>query len=104
MTSDVVRNSIGLNASESDVSDVAHEYFGTISMDEINSKSMDEVASIDKGKLSQMLKQLIEIANASGYQSIVIFFDQMDEFKEVSTDINRVADFIADILSDIELL
>ena len=104
MTSDIVRKSIGLNVPDADISDVAHEYFSSIKMSEIRSINMDEIASIDKGKLTQMLKQLIEIANSIGYQSVVIFFDQMDEFKQVSTDVNKVADFIVDILSDIELL
>lgn len=104
MSSDLVRNSIGLYIPESEISDVAHEYFGTVKLKEINSKSMHEVVAIEKGKLIKMLNQLIEIANGIGYESIVIFFDKMDEFKEVATDINRVADFTADILSDTDLL
>ena len=66
--------------------------------------SMPEIAAIEKGKLTKMLNQLIEIANAIGFGSIVVFFDKMDEFKEVSTDINKVANFTSDILSDTDLL
>ena len=47
---------------------------------------------------------MLEIANQIGFDSVVILFDKIDEFKDVNSDVDKVANFARDILQDTELL
>lgn len=80
------------------------EYFKTLPEKPINSYSINEVANWDRSKLLGMLNVLIECSKSIGYESIVILFDQIDEFQKINGDVDKVTDFTIEILSDTELL
>lgn len=65
---------------------------------------MDEIVKKGDVKLTRMLDVLIEITTSLQYKTIVILFDQIDEYSKIALDINKVADFIYPILSDTNLL
>jgi hypothetical protein len=65
---------------------------------------MQDVVNKGNDKLLSMLNQLIDIALKLGFDSIVVLFDKIDEFSEVNSDINKVADFTLPILTDTDLL
>ena len=100
--SDIVRRSIGLDSQE--IQDAVREYFKEAKLPEIQSAPMEIVAKWDKERLKQMLDCMLEIANQIGFDSVVILFDKIDEFKDVNSDVDRVANFARDILQDTELL
>ena len=39
-----------------------------------------------------------EIANTIGYKSIVILFDKIDEYPEINANVDKIVDFVKDIL------
>lgn len=100
--SDIIRRSIGLDGVK--IQNAVREYFKELKLPEIKNARIETVASWDKERLKSLLEQIIEIANTIGYKSIVVLFDKIDEFKDVNSDVNKVADFAKDVLQDTELL
>lgn len=100
--SDIVRRSIGLDSQE--IQDAVREYFKEAKLPKIQSAPMEIIAKWDKEQLKQMLDCMLEIANQIGFDSVVILFDKIDEFKDVNSDVDKVANFAKDILQDTELL
>ena len=99
---DLIRRSIGLDSS--DIQDAVKEYFHEVNLPEIKVASIDEVVSFGRDRLKEMLDQMIEISYSLGYHSIVVLFDKIDEFKDVNSEVEKVADFAKDILQDTDLL
>lgn len=102
--SDFIRKSLGISVDSVDIEGVAKEYLKEADLLRVNSIPMDEVVLWDKDKLIKLLKQLKEIANAIGYKSIVILFDKIDEYPEVNANVDKIVDFVKDILLDTDLL
>jgi len=99
---DLIRKSIGLDGAE--IQNAVQEYFHEINLPEIRVGSIEEVVSFGREKLKEFLLQMIDISLAVGYKSIVVLFDKIDEFKNVNSDIDKVASFSKEILQDTELL
>ena len=102
ITSSVVRQSMGLPESDDVTTNTA--IFEEIPISEINSLSMKEVVDKGNDKLLAMLRLLVDIALKLNYESIVVLFDKIDEFAEINADINKVAEFTLQILTDTDLL
>lgn len=102
ITSSIVRQSLGLPEGDNDSTPLS--IFGELPLSRINGLTMQEVVEKGNDKLLSMLKLLIDIALTLGYDSIVVLFDKIDEFSEVNSDINKVADFTLPILTDTDLL
>ncbi|MBO5631175.1 MAG: hypothetical protein J5965_19065, partial [Aeriscardovia sp.] len=102
ITSSVVRESMGIPDADSD--STPSSIFEEMKLNEINSMSMKDVVEKGNDKLLAFIKLEIEIASALGYDSIVVLFDKIDEFADVNSDINKVADFTLPILTDTDLL
>ena len=102
ITSSVVRQSMGLPEFCDETANTA--FFEEIPICDINSLSMKEVVDKGNDKLLAMLRLLVEIALRLNYESIVVLFDKIDEFAEINADINKVADFTLQILTDTDLL
>lgn len=54
--------------------------------------------------LKDILTELIELIQKSGYSSVVVFLDKIDEFKLLEGKINKIVDFTEQILKDTNLL
>lgn len=102
VTSSIIRKSIGLP--EMNLEETNITYFNELPIDKIRTMTVDEVVSMGSENLTVMLKSLISIALAIGFESIVVLFDKIDEYSEVNSDINKVADFVLAILTDTDLL
>ena len=102
ITSSVIRQSMGIP--EADMESSSSSVFEEIPLSEINSMTMKEVVEKGNDKLLAFIKLEISIASALGYDSIVVLFDKIDEFADVNSDINKVADFTLPILTDTDLL
>ncbi len=102
ITSSVVRQSMGLPENDSVIANTA--FFEEIPIDKINNLSMKEVVDKGNDKILAMLKYLVDITLSLKYESIVVLFDKIDEFAEINADINKVAEFTIQILTDTDLL
>jgi len=54
--------------------------------------------------LKDILLDLVEIIRKSGFESVVIFFDKIDEFKKLEGKIDKIIPFTEEILKDTNLL
>lgn len=87
-----------------DFSILGHEYFEGFKIEEFKNRSREEIVSWTTERLIKIIHNLQSITETLNYTSIVILFDKIDEVRGISTDINKVADFIYDLLSDTDLL
>lgn len=102
ITSSVIRQGMGLP--ENGDATMNSAIFEEIPLDEINSLSMKDVVNKGSDKILAMLKLLVDIAQSLNYESIVVLFDKIDEFSDVNSDVNKVAEFTLQILTDTDLL
>lgn len=102
--SDFINKSIGLNVNNIDIEGVAREYLKEADLVRINGIPMHEVVLWDKEKLIKLLRQLMDITHTLGYKSCVVLFDKIDEYPAVNDDVNKIVDFIKDILLDTDFL
>ena len=102
--SDFIRKSLGISIDDVSIENVAREYLKEADLLRINSIPIDEVVLWEKEKLIKLLKQLKEIANTIGYKSIVILFDKIDEYPEINANVDKIVDFVKDILLDTDFL
>ncbi|NMC61004.1 MAG: hypothetical protein GYA51_16725, partial [Candidatus Methanofastidiosa archaeon] len=51
-----------------------------------------------------ILLDLVEIIRKSGFKSVVIFFDKIDEFKKLEGKIDKIVPFTEEVLKDTNLL
>jgi hypothetical protein len=102
ITSTLIKSSIGLEEGNKEL--VYKEYIKEVEPKTIASHKMEEVASWNRDRLLKMLNFLIETAKSLNFESIVILFDQIDEFQEINSDVEKVTDFAIEILSDTDLL
>lgn len=102
--SDFIRKSIGISIDDVDIRGVVKEYLKESDLQRIKSIPMAEVVLWDKDKLIKLLKQLMEISTAIEYKSIVILFDKIDEYSGVNADVEKIVDFIKDILLDTDFM
>lgn len=100
LTVDSIQRYIGVPG-ESEISgDVLTEF----DVPEIKAMSMEEVVGWGKDRLIRAIKRMIEIANSIGYKTIIVLFDKIDEYSIVNTDVERVAEFTFEILTDTDFL
>lgn len=102
--SDFIRKSLGISIDDVSIENVAREYLKEADLLRVNSIPIDEVVLWEKDKLIKLLKQLKEIANAIGYKSIVILFDKIDEYPEINANVDKIVDFVKDILLDTDFM
>lgn len=97
--STTVTKSLGLPS----VSDSFYKsYIPEISVTENQQKI--EVDSLEYIRTKQLLKMLIDCIVKSGFNSVVVFFDKIDEYQNLGTNIQSIADFIKGIALDTGLL
>jgi len=102
VTTDFIRKSAGLEGASTEVA--IRDYLKELPEGSIRSVGLAEMATWDRSRLLAMLHFLVECCHAIGYNSVVVLFDKIDEFPEVSDDINKVTNFTVEILRDTDLL
>jgi len=102
ISSSLISESLNLNQEIS--SNSQKEYLS--SLETINTEaSKSELTLIsNKRQLKELLNKFNNLVKKTYYKSSVILFDKVDEFQELDQDINKIAHFTQDILTDTELL
>lgn len=98
---DLIKSHAGLDV---DISNIGSDYIPGFDISEFKQLEMSDIVSWESAKLVDILKNLRDIAIALDYKSIAFLFDKIDEFGEISTDVEKVNSFIIGLLSDTELL
>lgn len=80
-----------------------YEYFHNIKYTEIRNMPKEVIVKWPIERLVTILTNLIMTSKSIGFSSLVVMFDQIDEVKSINSDVNKVADFMADFLSDTNL-
>tara|TARA_R110002049_G_scaffold189156_1_gene357574 strand:- start:245 stop:1741 length:1497 start_codon:yes stop_codon:yes gene_type:complete len=102
ITSKLIADSLNLNNLETN-----NSYTDFLSeMDNVNTFATSQERELIKSKrhLKELLNRLNKISKKTYYKSSVVLFDKVDEFQELDQDINKIAHFTEDILTDTELL
>ncbi len=74
---------------------------------EITVKNLDDKVSIetlDYGTIKNLLKLLVDLIIKSGFKSVSIFMDKIDEYQKLGTNVTNIANFIKGIAADTSLL
>ncbi|MBE6343563.1 MAG: hypothetical protein E7065_09275 [Lentimicrobiaceae bacterium] len=101
ITSQTILQHLGI-VIDSSLSD--YEYFQNVKYSEIKQISKNKMVLWQTERFIKILQNLIKTSKIVGFKSIVILFDQIDEVKSINSDINKVAGFMEDLLSDTNLL
>lgn len=102
ISSSIISESLGLNT---DLGKARHkDYLSQIKHIKIDASDNDLTLITDKRQLKDLLNKLNTLVKKTYYKSSVILFDKVDEFQDLEQDINKIASFTEDILTDTELL
>lgn len=99
---DFIRKSFGLPNVNSE--NFYKSYLPEISLETIQQESKTEHFLKSYKLLKDILLDLVEIIRKSGFNSVVIFFDKIDEFKKLEGNIENIVGFTEEILKDTNLL
>jgi hypothetical protein len=77
---------------------------GEFSISDINTIRKADIIDWGKDKLVKVISNLKDIAISIGYNSVIILFDKIDECQLVNTDVEKVAEFTSEILTDTDFL
>lgn len=100
VTSKLIRESLGLPSSE----DGDYTFFESINLPAYKTFSINDVNENCKTDLIGMLNILLGIVDTIGLKSIVVLFDQIDEYSLLNSDTEAVSVFMADLLKDTNFL
>ncbi len=101
ITSQMISNSLGYpNLSQIPYND----YFRELKEFQIDRVNIKETDLYTYEKLKAILCDLVSIIKNLEFQSTVILFDKIDEFKVLNQDLIKIVDFTKEILTDTELL
>ena len=80
------------------------DYFQGVKYSEIRKMPKSEIVEMPIVNLVKIVQNLITSSKSIGYNSIVVLFDQIDEVRNINSDIEKVADFMVSLLSDTNFL
>ncbi|MCG8572632.1 MAG: hypothetical protein MJB14_21075 [Spirochaetes bacterium] len=100
--SDTIRKSLGLPEINQTI--YYKNYLPQLNVEEISISESEKRIKQDLEALTRLLKDFSEIIQSMDYLSIVIFFDKIDEFTELNSNITLINQFILDLLKDTNLL
>lgn len=102
ITSKLIADSLNLNNFKTNT--FYTEYFREIDNLDITANSQEQELKKSRRHLKELLNRLNSITKKTYYKSSVVLFDKVDEFQELNQEINKIANFTEDILTDTELL
>ena len=100
--SDFIRKSF--NLPDVNAKNFYKSYFPTIDIEDIPIDEKHENFLKNYKLLKDILLDLVEIIRKSGFKSVVIFFDKIDEFKKLEGKIDKIIPFTEEVLKDTNLL
>lgn len=100
--SDFVSNSLGLPKVKSE--NFYKNYLPDVALEDLSPRNKEEVLLGSYSLLKDVLLELTAIIKKSGYNSLAIFLDKIDEFKLLEGKINNIVSFTEEILKDTNLL
>jgi hypothetical protein len=100
--SDFIRKSF--NLPEVNTSSFYKNYFPAIDIEKIPDEKKHDYFIEKYDLLKDILLDLVDIIGKSGFKSVVIFFDKIDEFKKLEGKISKIVQFTEEILKDTNLL
>lgn len=102
ITAKIISESLGL---PNDIEIKYTEFLKEFDLENDYNKTENDNFSLNsKRQLKELLSKLNFIAKKSHFNSSVILFDKVDEFQELEQDIEKIANFSKDLLTDTELL
>ncbi len=102
ITSKLITDSLKLNDFETN--NTYTDFLSEISEVNTLATSDEEKLKNNKRHLKELLNKLNSISKKTYYKSSVVLFDKVDEFQDLNQEINKIASFTEDILTDTELL
>lgn len=102
LAADFISQCLGLPKSSNAV--FYKEYLPTLSEKDIKDYNTIDISLLDYSSYKNILSSFKEILFKTGIKSIVIFFDKIDEYKNLKGTITNIATFISDIATDTSLL
>lgn len=102
ITSKLVADSLKLTNFETNSSYT--EFLTEMDEIDISATSHEQLLKKSKRHLKELLNRLNIISKKTYYKSSVVLFDKVDEFQDLNQEINKIASFTEDILTDTELL
>ncbi len=100
ITSTSINSYIQLNGGGVKLDDLFQEF----TLSDIDTIRKEYIIDWGKDKLVKIISNLKAIAISLGYQSVIFLFDKIDECQLVGTDVEKVAEFTSEILTDTDLL
>lgn len=79
-------------------------YLPEIELEKLPERQKENLIVSNYHLLKDILVELIQIIQNSGYSSTVVFLDKIDEFKLLDGKINKIVDFTEQVLKDTNLL
>lgn len=80
------------------------EYFQGVKYSEIRTMPKSVIVKFPIANLVKIVQNLVKTAQTLGFNTVVVLFDQIDEVRGVNSDVEKVAEFMLDFLSDTNLL
>lgn len=102
IVSDTVRKALGLPST--DENKFYKNYLPELSLEEIEREKHPEKFLQNYSALKLILEDLAELIKALDYKTTVVFFDKIDEYSKLTSNISSVADFLETILKDTTIL
>lgn len=100
IVSDTISKSLGLNKIDS--GNMYKNYIPEFKISNVEPGKIKE--SLDTNALKKILKELIQIIKKCGYTKVVLFFDKIDEYPALEGKVDKIVDFIKEIMQDNNIL
>lgn len=100
--SELVRSSMGLPSVDQRI--FYRNYLPEFKIEEINKEEHPEKFLNNIKSLKEILEDLTNIIQKTGYKTTVIFFDKIDEYTKLDGNINSIIEFLESFLKDTTLL
>jgi hypothetical protein len=102
IVAETVRKSMGLPSP--DGAQFYKNYIPELTLEEIEREKNPEKFLSNSKALKSILNDLSEIIKAAGFSTTVVFFDKIDEYAKLNSNISSVAEFLDSFLKDTTIL
>ena len=102
IVADTISNSFGLPRTRPE--NFYKNYIPEIQLEQIHRDPDPQSFLSDYGALKKILNDLSSIIKKTGFESVVVFFDRIDEYSLLEAKLENIVNFIQEILKDTDLL
>lgn len=100
IVSDTISKSLGLSRSYNE--NIYKNYIPEFKTTTVEPSKFKD--SLDLHALKKILKEVVQIIKKCGYTKVVLFFDKIDEYPALEGKVDKIVDFIKEIMQDNNLL